>query len=64
MWLQLVDILSGEMKNYLLREVGFAPEHICENQAFIYTYSKQIVLSFGNDLATESNANVLSEILY
>ena len=37
---------------------------ICENQAFIYTYSKQKVLSFGNDLATESNANVLSEILY
>lgn len=28
----------------------------------IYTSSKQKVLSFGNDLATESNANVLSEI--
>ena len=34
----------------------------CENRAFIYTSSKQKVLSFGNDLATESNANVLSEI--
>ena len=35
---------------------------ICENQAFIYRCSKQKTLSFGNDLATESNANVLSEI--
>ena len=35
---------------------------ICENRAFICTPSKQKVLSFGNDLATESNANVLSEI--
>ena len=37
---------------------------ICENYVFIYKYSKQKVLSFGNDLATESNANVLSEIWY
>ena len=45
-----------------LRIMWCAPEHFCENRAFIYTYSKQKVLSFGNDLTTESNANVLSEI--
>ena len=45
-----------------LRMILLATEHFCENRAFIYTSSKQKVLSFGNDLATESNANVLSEI--
>ena len=33
----------------------------CENQAIIYNYFKQKRLSFGNDLATQSNAKVLSK---
>ena len=33
----------------------------CENQAIIYNYSKQKKLSFGNDLATQSNAKALNE---
>ena len=33
----------------------------CENKAIIYNYSKQKKLSFGNDLATQSNAKVLSK---
>ena len=35
--------------------------YFCENQAIIYNYSKQKKLSFGNDLATQSNAKVLSK---
>ena len=37
---------------YLFGMWRSAGRHICENQAFIYTYSKQKTLSFGNDLAT------------
>ena len=35
--------------------------NFCEKQAIIYNRSKQKKLSFGNDLATQSNAKVLSK---
>lgn len=46
------------MKNQTRKRVRIT---FCENQAIIYNYSKQKKLSFGNDLATQSNAKALNE---